>query len=87
MNQVLALLLGRKSVRAFEPKPIGAEDRNAILRAAMRAPTAGNMMLYSIIELRGQAMYLRKFDAGFMREMNRSVRVMMAAWRGTGTED
>jgi len=50
----MKLLLGRHSVRAYEPRQIGAEDKAGILAAAMRAPTAGNMMLYSIIEVTDQ---------------------------------
>jgi FMN reductase (NADPH)/FMN reductase [NAD(P)H] len=48
-------LLNRKSVRAFEARPISAEDRELLLQATLRAPTAGNMMLYSIIEVNEQA--------------------------------
>jgi FMN reductase (NADPH)/FMN reductase [NAD(P)H] len=54
MNQVMEVLLNRKSVRAYEDRPVPEEARAAILRAAMRAPTAGNMMLYSIIHVRDQ---------------------------------
>ncbi len=55
MNETLDLLLGRRSVRAFDGRPVDAEARDLILRAAMRAPTAGNMMLYSIVEVASQA--------------------------------
>jgi nitroreductase len=54
MNQIMEVLLNRKSVRAYEDRPIAEEARDQILRAAMRAPTAGNMMLYSIIDVRDQ---------------------------------
>lgn len=54
MNQVFETLLRRKSVRAYEPTPLSDEAREAILGAAMRAPTAGNLMLYSIIEVSDQ---------------------------------
>lgn len=37
------------SLRKYEDKPISKEHLNTILDSAMRAPTAGNMMLYSII--------------------------------------
>ena len=53
MNLTLELLYGRKSVRAYEDRPVGPEARDAILKAAMRAPTAGGLMLYSIIEVDG----------------------------------
>jgi len=54
MNQTIEALLGRKSVRAYEDKAIPEEVREIILKAAMRAPTAGNQMLYSIIEVDSQ---------------------------------
>jgi len=55
MNQVMEVLLNRKSVRAYEDRPVPEEARAAILCAAMRAPTAGNMMLYSIIDVTDQS--------------------------------
>ena len=47
MSQVLEQLMNRKSVRAYQDRPVEEEKQQAILKAAMRAPTAGNMMLYS----------------------------------------
>ncbi len=55
MNAVFDVILQRKSVRAYKPEEISQETKEAILGAAMRAPTAGNMMLYSIIEVTDQA--------------------------------
>lgn len=55
LNPTLELLHNRKSVRAYEPKAISREIRDRVLSAAMRAPTAGNMQLYSIIEITDQA--------------------------------
>jgi len=54
MNQVLDVLLKRKSVRAYEEREIEAEVRAEILKATLRAPTAGNLMLYSILEVTDQ---------------------------------
>jgi nitroreductase len=54
MNPVMETLLARKSTRAYEERPIEPEVRNEILRATLRAPTAGNMMLYSIIDITDQ---------------------------------
>src|SRR5512139_4334477 len=54
MNQVMDVLLKRKSVRAYEKREISAEVRAEILKATLRAPTAGNLMLYSIIEVTDQ---------------------------------
>lgn len=56
MNETLRLLEERRSTRTYQPTPLSAEDREAILHAAMRAPTGGNMMLYSIIEVVDQAL-------------------------------
>lgn len=56
MNQVLEVLLKRKSVRAYEDRQINAEIRAQLLTATLRAPTAGNQMLYSIIEVSDQAL-------------------------------
>ena len=54
MNETLKLLENRKSVRVFTDEPITAEEKQAILSAAMRAPTAGNMMLYTILDITDQ---------------------------------
>jgi nitroreductase len=54
-NQVIQLLLKRKSVRAYEKREISEEAKGQIIQATLRAPTAGNMMLYSIIEIKDQA--------------------------------
>ena len=51
MNQVIAQLKERKSVRVFTEKPITPEEVSAILEAAVNAPTAGNQQLYTIIHV------------------------------------
>lgn len=56
MNETITLLMNRKSVRSFENKPLPGPVKECILQAAMRAPTAGNMMLYTIIEVEDQCM-------------------------------
>ncbi len=50
-NATLELLMRRKSVRAYEPAPIPEEDVQRILEAAVQAPSAGNMQLWSIIRV------------------------------------
>ena len=55
MNAILDVIERRKSVRAYEPRPIDREQRDAIIHAALRAPTAGNQMLYTILEIEDQA--------------------------------
>jgi len=56
MNPTLNLLANRKSVRAYTDRPIPDAEKDAILSAALRAPTAGNMTLYTIIEVEDQAL-------------------------------
>lgn len=55
MNQTLKVIDRRKSVRAYSDQPVTEEEKNLILQATFRAPTAGNLMLYSIIEVEDQA--------------------------------
>jgi FMN reductase (NADPH)/FMN reductase [NAD(P)H] len=55
MNPVIDALLKRKSIRAYEDRPIEPDARAAILHATLRAPTAGNLMLYSIVDVTDQA--------------------------------
>lgn len=50
-NAILKSLYSRKSVRAYEDRPIPAEMKQAILRAAAEAPTAGNQQLYTILDI------------------------------------
>jgi nitroreductase len=56
MNQVMEVLLKRRSIRAYEDREIPAEVRMEILKATLRAPTAGNMMLYTILEITDPSM-------------------------------
>lgn len=51
MNEVLRQLHERKSVRVYEERPIEPEVKRAVLEAAMQAPTAGNMALYTILDI------------------------------------
>ena len=56
MNDIIRLLDARCSTRAYDPAPPTDEEKRAILHAAMRAPTAGNLLLYSILEIEDQAL-------------------------------
>jgi len=51
MNEVLNQLKSRKSVRVYEDRPIGEAEKTAILEAALQAPTAGNMALFTILDI------------------------------------
>jgi FMN reductase (NADPH)/FMN reductase [NAD(P)H] len=56
VNPTIELMNARCSTRAYDPTPLTGEEKRAILHAAMRAPTAGNLLLYSIIEIEDQAL-------------------------------
>lgn len=51
MNETIKLLMERKSVRQFVQEPMPREDVETILRAAVQAPSAGNMNLWTIINV------------------------------------
>lgn len=50
-NGIIQSLYDRKSVRVFEDRMIGEEEKREILGAAMQAPTAGNQQLYTILDI------------------------------------
>lgn len=54
MNQTIQELFDRKSVRAYEERPIEPEKKALIIKSAIQAPSAGNMTLYSIIDVTDQ---------------------------------
>jgi nitroreductase len=62
MNPTIDLLLKRKSIRLYSDRPVTADEKQTILQSALRAPTAGNMMLYTIIEVEDQALKDRLAD-------------------------
>ena len=51
MNEVIRQLHERKSVRVYEDRAIEDEVKTAILEAAIQAPSAGNMTLYTILDI------------------------------------
>jgi nitroreductase len=54
MNPTLEVIENRRSVRVYDRAPLSQDEKDAILHAALRAPTAGAMMLYTIIEVNDQ---------------------------------
>ncbi|MDF9825248.1 nitroreductase [Breznakia sp. PF5-3] len=54
MNEIIKSLNDRKSVRVFEDKEISAIDKEAIINAAIQAPSAGNQTMYTIIDVTDQ---------------------------------
>ncbi|ETA81267.1 nitroreductase family protein [Youngiibacter fragilis] len=51
MNEVIRQLKDRKSCRIFVKREVPSDVRNEILKSALEAPTAGAMMLYTIIDV------------------------------------
>ena len=51
MNTVIQQLYDRKSVRVYEDRPLEPEVKRVILEAAVQAPTAGNMSLFTILDI------------------------------------
>lgn len=56
---ILSSLKNRKSVRAFEERGITEEIKAEILEAAFQAPTAGNQMLYTILDITDQTLKVK----------------------------
>lgn len=54
MNNTIKELFDRKSVRVFTEESITKEEKELILNSALQAPTAGNMALYSMIDVQDQ---------------------------------
>jgi len=51
MNECIDTILQRKSIRSYLPDSIPENEKQQITEAMLRAPTAGNQMLYSVIEV------------------------------------
>ena len=56
MNEVIQQLYHRKSIRVYTEQEIGKVEKDAILRAAAEAPTAGNQQLYTILDITDQSL-------------------------------
>ncbi len=54
MNQILDVIANRKSIRSYKNQEIEKDVKDKIIQAVFRSPTAGNMMLYSIIDVTRQ---------------------------------
>ena len=61
-NPTLDALCARKSVRVFTEEPVPQAVKNALFQAAMQAPTAGNQMLYTILDITDAALKARLAD-------------------------
>lgn len=56
MNETIKVIHDRVSLRRYADKPISQEHLDLIIESMMKAPTAGNMMLYSILLIEDQDM-------------------------------
>lgn len=56
MNDTLNAIFQRRSVRIYEDRPILEQEKALILNAALQAPTAGNMTLYTILDITDAAL-------------------------------
>ncbi len=52
MKSALAAILQRKSVRAFDKRPVEESTIQQLKEATLRTPTAGNMVLWSVIDVK-----------------------------------
>ena len=52
MNKVIETINNRVSLRRYKDIPISNEHLDIILNSAIKAPTAGNMMMYSIVKIK-----------------------------------
>lgn len=52
---ILDSLRQRKSVRVYEDRPVAQTVKAQLIQAAIEAPTAGNQMLYTILDITDQA--------------------------------
>jgi len=63
MNETIRQLYERKSVRAYEDRPIDETIVQEILTAAAMAPTAGNQQLYTILRITDPALLAALADS------------------------
>lgn len=72
MPDLLDVILARRSVRDFLPRPVAPEQLEAVLRAAQAAPSAGNLQAYAIVvvssEERRRALASASLDQVFVAE-------------------
>lgn len=67
----------RKSIRKFLPKEVDSNLLHDILETAMRAPTTGNMQLYSVIVTRSEEMKSRLAPLHFSQPASVSAPVLI----------
>ena len=73
----LDTLNGHRSIRSYRPDPIPDGDLEAILHAATRASSSGNMQTYSIVVTRDAARRERLWKLHFEQDMIRQAPVLL----------
>lgn len=80
-NSVLQTIENRVSLRVYDDREISREILDKILHAAMRAPTAGNQMLYSTLLLRTQKRKSCSHRAAIIRHLLKRLRFCCCLWQ------
>ena len=77
-NETIKTILQRKSVRSFTDQPIPAEYMEAMLKAAMAAPTGSNIQPWHFVVLTDKTKYEKVFENNFnMRIFNSAAAVVV----------
>ena len=77
-NATIRTIMNRKSVRAFTDQAIPAEYMEAMLKAAMAAPSGMNVQPWSFVVLTDKSQYERIFENNFnMRIFNSAAAVVV----------
>ena len=62
-------LLNHKSIRKYKDTPIETDKLNAVLEAASRASTTGNMQVYSIVVTKDEQIRKQLWESHFKQDM------------------
>ncbi len=77
-NETIQTILKRKSVRSFTDQPIPAEYMEAMLKAAMAAPTGSNIQPWHFVVLTDKSQYEKVFENNFnLRIFNSAAAVVV----------
>lgn len=82
-NPILRLLHQRASLRVYDKRDISQETLDQILQAMMRAPTAGNQMLYSVIVVRDDVTKQKLAQSCDHQAFIATAPVLLIFWRTT----
>jgi nitroreductase len=74
---VLELLAAHRSIRSYRPDPVPLADLDAILHAATRASSSGNMQTYSILVTEDAARRDALWEIHFRQDMIRQAPVLL----------